>query len=85
MGKYEDPDMVSASAIASWGYCPEAWRLGCALGMKPTNERELSRGEMTHENFSAVEKSSQGAMRLGLALILLGALLVGIFRFVGGR
>jgi hypothetical protein len=80
-----DSDYVSASEVASYAFCPEAWRLGSALGMKASNERELSRGEVTHENFAAVDKSSRRIIWIGLALILLGVLLVGIFRFVGGR
>ena len=33
MRKIEDPEMVSASEIASYAFCPEAWRLGSGLGL----------------------------------------------------
>jgi hypothetical protein len=83
--KFRDPDIVSASEIASYAFCPEAWRLGSALGLTANNERELTRGEKTHENFAAAEQASHSAIWIGLALIVLGALLVGVFRLVTGR
>ena len=83
--KFRDPDIVSASEIASYAFCPEAWQLGSALGPKANNERELTRGEKTHENFAAVDERSQRATWIGVALIVFGALLVGVFRLVAGR
>jgi hypothetical protein len=83
--KFRDPDIVSASEIASYGFCPEAWRLGSALGLEANNERELARGEKTHAKFAVVEQRSQRAIWIGLALIVAGALLVGVFRLVTDR
>jgi hypothetical protein len=85
MGKYQDPDLVSASEIASYAFCPEAWRLGSTLCLRPNNERELSRDEHFHEKTAVLERVTQGALRLGLVLILLGALAIGIYRLVAGR
>ncbi len=77
MGKYQDPDVVSASEIASYWFCPEAWRLGSSLGLELNNERELSRGEKIHEKIAAVERHSQAALRLGFALVALALGLLG--------
>lgn len=38
-----DPELVSASEIASWAWCPESWRLD-ALGAEPGNRDALRRG-----------------------------------------
>jgi hypothetical protein len=35
MKQLRDPEIVSASEIASWVWCPEAWRLGAELGLRP--------------------------------------------------
>lgn len=40
-------DVVSASEIASWEWCPESWRLD-AIGTKPVNEAELEHGRAFH-------------------------------------
>ena len=78
MGKYQDPDVVSTSEIASYWFCPEAWRLGSSLGLEPNNERELSRGEKIHEKITAVEWHSQAAVRLGVALVVVALGLLGV-------
>jgi hypothetical protein len=40
-------DVVSASEIAAWEWCPEACRLA-ALGIQPLNKEELASGERFH-------------------------------------
>ena len=42
-----DNDVVSASEIASWAWCPESWRLE-SLGAEPENQAELARGKAFH-------------------------------------
>ncbi len=78
MGKYQDPDVVSASEIASYWFCPEAWRLGSSLGLEPNNERGLNRGEKIHGKIAATERQSQAALRLGVALVALALSLLGV-------
>ena len=41
--------MMLGLEIASYAFCPEAWRLGSVLGLQSKNERELTRGEKPHE------------------------------------
>jgi hypothetical protein len=83
--KFPDPDVVSASEIASYAFCPEAWRLGSALGLTPNNERELVRGEEIHEKTAAVEERSQRALRLGFAFVALGFVILGVLIFLVSR
>ena len=43
MGR-DGPEMVTASEIASFVYCPEAWRLEHGLGLEPANRAALDAG-----------------------------------------
>lgn len=76
-------DVVSASEIASWAWCPEAWRLE-ALGAEPGNKAELARGKAFHERTSIFEVWSRRAASLGLWLcalaLLVAALWYALFR-----
>jgi hypothetical protein len=85
MRKFEDPDIVTASEIASWTYCPEAWRLGSALGLKPNNEKALARGEHFHEKTASVDVRSEAALRLGFAFVALGLVVLGVLIFLVTR
>jgi hypothetical protein len=85
MGNIDPDEMVTASEIASWAYCPEAWRLGIGLNLPPNNERALARGEASHARIAVVETATQSAWRIGVALLIIGALLIGLYRLVSGR
>ncbi len=67
-----DPDdLVTASEIASWAWCPESWRLE-SLGHEPGNQASLKRGEAHHAKKAAFEGFSRSAILLGRWLIALG-------------
>ena len=66
-------DVVSASEIASWAWCPESWRLE-SLGAEPANRAELTRGETHHAKKAAFEERSRSAISLGWCLLLFAAL-----------
>jgi hypothetical protein len=68
------PDIVSASEIGSWVYCPEAWRLQ-ALGAEPENWDALEAGERRHAETAAFEVQSGAALTLGRWLIAAAVLL----------
>lgn len=70
-------DMVSASEIAAWAWCPESWRLK-ALGHEPGNGRALRRGERRHTFLARFERWSGAAVRLGVWLFVLGLLLAAL-------
>jgi hypothetical protein len=66
-------DVVSASEIASWEWCPEAWRLE-TLGEEPENREERARGEAFHARTAATEVVTRRARVLGLCLLVLALL-----------
>ena len=68
-----------------FAFCPEAWRLGCEMGLRPNNERELTRGEKSHAKIAVVEEVTHTAWWVGVTLLVLGALLVGLYRLVSGQ
>jgi hypothetical protein len=76
-------DVVSASEIASWAWCPESWRLE-SLGAEPSNRADRDRGERFHSRTAAFESRSRSAMALGWWL-LAAALLVAALAFVLAR
>lgn len=77
-------DIVSASEIASWEWCPEAWRLE-ALGEEPGNREERARGEAFHARTAAAEVATRRARLAGLCLLALALLVVLLsLLFVGG-
>ncbi len=61
-------DVVSASEIASWAWCPESWRLQ-ALGAEPGNRAATKRGERLHWLTALFERWSTVAIRLGWWLL----------------
>lgn len=61
-------DVVTASEIASWSWCPESWRLD-ALGAEPSNRADLARGETHHAQKAAFEERSRSAISLGWCLL----------------
>ncbi len=75
-----NPEVVSASEIASWAWCPESWRLE-ALGHRPGNQKAIKRGEVFHARTVAFEGRSRSAISLGWWL-LVGALLLAVLAFV---
>jgi len=72
-------DVVSASEIASWAWCPESWRLGQGLGLRPGNEAQLAQGERFHVQTAAVERHTGSALRVGLVLFALGLIALGAY------
>jgi hypothetical protein len=64
-------DVVSASEIASFVYCPEQWRLQCALGNKSENVECLERGKSFHRGTAGLDVWSRWLVRSGLLLVAL--------------
>ncbi len=79
----EDPQPVTATEVASYVYCPEAWRLGHGLGLPSENQAGLRAGVTHHEAMAAVEVRSTAALRLALCLIALAGVLLGLAYFGG--
>ncbi len=75
-------DVVSASEIGSWAWCPEAWRLGQGLGLRPRNEEQLAQGERIHVRTATVERHTGAALRVGLVLFALGLIALGAYHLL---
>jgi hypothetical protein len=58
-------DMVTASEIAAFVYCPEQWRLQYGLGLKPGNRAALDTGTRHHERKAVAEQIAGGSITLG--------------------
>lgn len=76
-------ELVSASEIASWEWCPESWRLD-AVGAEPTNRADRLRGSKYH-SFTAWVVVWSGRLKWA-GLVLAAAALVALaayFALVG--
>jgi len=72
-GKGSD-DLISASEIASYAYCPEAWRLEHGLGLAAGNRAFLDAGTRHHAGKAVVERLAGWSIFLGQALVLVALL-----------
>lgn len=80
-------DVVSASEIASWAWCPESWRLQ-SLGAEPSNRADMARGESHHVSKAAFEERSRSAISVGwwlLAFAVVAALVACLTLFLAGE
>jgi hypothetical protein len=77
-------DVVSASEIASFVYCPEQWRLQFALGNRPENAKPLAQGESFHRGTARFDVWSRTLARLGTLLLLLSLLAAVVAIRLGG-
>lgn len=76
--KQKASDVVSASEIAAWAWCPESWRLD-ALGAEPSNQAALARGRAFHSWTTFVEVWSRRAAWAGVLLVAAAVLVVGVW------
>ncbi len=73
-------EVVSASEIASWAWCPESWRLN-SLGQEPENRAAMKRCEEFHARTAVFEVRSRSTISLGWWL-LAASLLLAFLAFV---
>ncbi len=71
-------DLVSASEIASWEWCPESWRLD-AIGAEPTNRADRLRGKKHHAFTTWVVVWSRRLKWVGLSLIAAALIALAIY------
>ena len=69
-------DVVTATEIACFVYCPEQWRLEYGLGLEPGNRPALEAGARHHEDKAAAEQMAGGSITLGRFLVVVAALVL---------
>ena len=67
-------DLISASEIACFAYCPEQWRLQYGLGLKPHNQKSLAAGTRHHRGKEEAERWAGRLAGAGLLLVAFGLL-----------
>ena len=72
------PEIVTASEIAAFVYCPEAWRLEHGLGLEAGNREAIEAGGRHHERKAAAERVAGGFIGIGrlVAVLAVVALLL---------
>jgi hypothetical protein len=75
-------DLISASEIAGWAYCPEQFRLQYGLGLEPKNWESLAAGNRHHARKALAERVAGGAIVLGKTLVVVTLLLLEILWLV---
>jgi hypothetical protein len=79
MPRQRPDDLISASEIASFAFCPEAWRLEYGLGLPAANQAARRAGVTHHARKATAERVAGGAIAVGLVvamIALLGLLLL---------
>ena len=72
MGK-RNSDVVSASEIAAWPWCPESWRLDM-LEVGRDDDGHINYGVAFHVSKAIFEKRSRSTITLGWWLLAVAAL-----------
>jgi hypothetical protein len=74
----EGLELVSASEIASYVYCPEQWRLQYGLGLRPGNQAALAAGTRHHARKAVAERVAGGSIGLGRLLLAVACILLAL-------
>ena len=69
-------DVVTASEIAAFVYCPEAWRLQDGLGVEPGNRAALDPADRHHARKAGAERIAGGSISVGRVLIVVALVLL---------
>jgi hypothetical protein len=70
----EDAELVTASEIAAFVYCPEEWRLEHGLGLPVGNREAMEAGERHHARKAVAERIAGGSITLGRFVAILAVL-----------
>lgn len=69
-------DLISATEIATFAYCPEQWRLRHGLGLRPGNRISIDAGTHHHAGKAMAERVAGVSHTAGRALLALAFVLL---------
>jgi hypothetical protein len=69
-------ELITASEIACFAYCPEQWRLEFGLGLNPGNRAALDGGNRHHARKAIAERVAGASIGLGRVLLTIGLVLL---------
>jgi Ni/Fe-hydrogenase subunit HybB-like protein len=72
----DDSELITASEIACFAYCPEQWRLEYGLELLPANQPALDAGTRHHASKAVAERVADGIIGLGRVLVVATLLLL---------
>ena len=67
-------ELISASEIACFAYCPEQWRLQYGLRLPPANQAALKAGVRHHRRKGLAERLAGGLIASGRLVAVIGLL-----------
>lgn len=78
----KDRSLVRASDIGAWAYCRRAWYLAHVRGVPHARPEILQRGTAAHTHHGRQVRRAGAMQRVGLWLVLAGAILLALFVLV---
>ncbi len=75
----KDDPIIRASELGQYAYCAKAWWLGSVEGVPSANVREMDAGTSAHEQHGQAVQMSVWLNRVGIACLVLGALVLTMF------
>ena len=77
-GKGQDAEhqLVTATEIAAFVYCPEQWRLEHGQGLEPGNRAVLDAGDRHHARKAVAERVAGGSITIGRLVAVLAVLVL---------
>lgn len=70
-----DRSLVRASELGAWTYCHRAWWLAQVRGVEHRHPQVLQRGDLAHRAHGEQVVRSRRLLQLGVALLMIAALL----------
>jgi hypothetical protein len=74
----KDRSLVRASDIGAWAYCRRAWYLAQVRGVAHARPEVLQRGTAAHTHHGQQVRRAGTLQRMGLWLVIVGAILVAL-------
>jgi hypothetical protein len=71
-----DDELISASEVAAFAFCPEQWRLEYGRGLPANNQAARKAGTRHHGRKALAEWLAGGWIALGRSLVVLAPLLL---------